>query len=285
MSVVRRIHLYPIKSLDPQEVAFARVLPSGALEHDRAYAVVDADGAYVNGKRHPSVHRLRSHLDIATGRLELRDESSCGLGDGTFDIRADRQDLCHWLGAFFGFDVALAEDRDTGFPDDSLSPGPTVVSTATLIEISRWFDLALPEVRTRFRTNIEIDEVPPFWEDRLFGAVDPAPVFRVGDTSFRGINCCQRCNVPSRNPWTGENDPAFAKRFVTMRRSTLPAWSDRKRFDHYYRVAVNTRVENWRPSATVRVGDKVVEDLRGAPLSPDHVFVAGNEVTRMPVEK
>lgn len=267
MPFVRRLFLHPIKSLDPQEVESALVLPSGALAHDRAYAITDASGSYVNGKRHPAIHRLRSKLDLINGKLSLRDESTCGLAQRTFDLRSDRPTLHAWLGAFFGFEVSLIEDRDTGFPDDPESPGPTLIGTETLTEISRWFDLSVDETRTRFRTNIEIDEAPPFWEDRLFGSTGETPPFSVGATRFMGINPCQRCNVPPRNPWTGANDPTFAKRFAEMRRRTLPDWANSTRFDHYYRVAVNTRVADWRPGATVRVGDEIVQHLGADALS------------------
>ncbi len=191
-----------------------------------------------------------------------------GLGQWTFDLRGEQSSLLAWLGAFFGFEVSLIEDRETGFPDDPESPGPTFVGTATLAEIAKWFGLSLSETRTRFRTNIEIDEAPPFWEDRLFGNAGETPLFSVGATRFQGINPCQRCNVPPRNPWTGANDPSFAKRFAEMRRRTLPSWANSTRFDHYYRVAVNTRVAGWYPGSTVRVGDEIVQHFSEDALSP-----------------
>ena len=187
MPVVRRLFLHPIKSLDPQEVEGALVLPSGAFEHDRAYAIADGSGSYVNGKRHPAIHRLRSHLDLFSEKLFLRDESARGLGQRTFDLRSDRASLSDWLSAFFGFEVSLIEDRNIGFPDDPESPGPTLVGTATLAEISQWFDLTLNETRTRFRTNIEIDEAPPFWEDRLYTAAPTrTPLFSLGVDALSG---------------------------------------------------------------------------------------------------
>ena len=264
---VRRLLLHPIKSLDAQEVDAADVLPSGALAHDRTYAIVDTDGRFVNGKRHAAIHRLRSHLDFASGHVSLRDESDRGLGDRGFDMHSERSALCAWLSAFFGFAVSLIENRETGFPDDPDSPGPTIISTATLAEIGRWFDLPVAEVRARFRTNIEIEDVPPFWEDVLFGDADETPVFTIGATRFMGINPCQRCNVPPRNPRTGANDPTFAKRFAELRRRTLPAWSTRTRFNHFYRVAVNTRIDGWRPGASVRVGDELGQTADAATWS------------------
>ena len=56
-----KILLYPIKSLDGIEVEKAIILSSGALQYNREFAFVDAQNRFVNGKRYPQVHLLRSH--------------------------------------------------------------------------------------------------------------------------------------------------------------------------------------------------------------------------------
>lgn len=257
MPSVSRLMIHPIKSLDAQEVADAEVLPSGALAHDRAYAIVDVRGNFVNGKQHAAIHRLRTRLDIASGLLALCDTSDRGLADVALDIRSSRTVILEWLADFFGFKVTLEEDRETGFPDDRQSPGPTFIATATLAAIARWFDLPIDQVRPRFRTNIEIDDVPPFWEDRLFGRDGEIVPFSVGAVRFNGINPCQRCAVPTRDPWTGVADRTFAPRFSSHRRDSLPSWSTRERFGHFFRVAVNTRIEARQPGDRITVGDCV----------------------------
>ena len=55
-----RIDLYPIKSLDGVSVTEVCITAGGTLEGDRIYAMVDAAGAYVNGKRTGQVHLLRT---------------------------------------------------------------------------------------------------------------------------------------------------------------------------------------------------------------------------------
>ena len=64
--VLSRIELFPIKSLDGVSVVAARINSAGILEHDRVYAIVDATGSYVNGKRTDRVHLIRTTL---RGRL------------------------------------------------------------------------------------------------------------------------------------------------------------------------------------------------------------------------
>ena len=178
-----------------------------------------------------------------------------------------------WLSDYFGFAIDFRKNDEQGFPDDTDSPGPTIISAATLREISNWFGLSLEEVRWRFRSNIEIDGVPPFWEDRLFGAPGTSVPFRLGDLLFEGINPCQRCVVPPRDPATGANDDTFVRRFAELRNRTLPKWSTRSRFDHFYRVAINTRLHG-NLGGEVCVGDAVhILETPGQRPEDTHILV------------
>ncbi|MGH8524778.1 MAG: MOSC N-terminal beta barrel domain-containing protein, partial [Gammaproteobacteria bacterium] len=76
MACIQRITLYPIKALDGVSVAQTRIAPGGSLEHDRAFAVVDAQGKFVNGKRLAEVHRLRAHFDLDTHAVTLADSGT-----------------------------------------------------------------------------------------------------------------------------------------------------------------------------------------------------------------
>jgi uncharacterized protein YcbX len=119
--------------------------------------------------------------------------------------------------------------------------------------------VTLDEARRRFRTTLEIDGVPAFWEDQLFGPEERSALrFRIGDVNFEGSNPCARCPVPPRNPSTGEIIPGFQKIFSDYRRAHLPAWSPEARFDDYYRFSTNTRVAPSESSRILRVGDPVV---------------------------
>ncbi len=120
-----------------------------------------------------------------------------------------------------------------------------------------WFGLALDETRARFRANLEVDGVPPFWEDRLYGPAGTFIPFKVGDVVFEGVNPCQRCVVPERNPWTGETGAAFNKQFAELRRRHLPRWADVSRFNHFYRLATNTRLAAGHKGNTVSVGEEL----------------------------
>ena len=251
---VCRIVLFPIKSLDGISVPSARLLPSGALEHDRRFAIVDDDGRVVNAKRTAAIHRLQAAHDLSANEVTVtRPETQ----PKTFSLPDDHEALARWLSEHFGFPVHLEEDTRTGFPDDRSAGGPTIISTQTIELVAEWFRLAADEVRQRFRANIEVDADTAFAEDQLFGNPGESVLFEVGEVALCGTNPCQRCAVPSRSPTTGDVLEQFVRRFSDFRQQSLPAWVARGAFDHFYRLAVNTKLAAAPADAVLRVGDPV----------------------------
>lgn len=235
------IFIYPIKSLDGVAVTGATVLESGALEHDREFAIVDEKGNFVNGKRNAKVHLLRSSFepDFKTISLQIQGTDQ----KFAFHLDKERTALETWLSDYFGFPAKLVQNCVTGFPDDTNASGPTIISTATLEIVASWFpSLSVDEMRHRLRANLEIGEVPPFWEDRLFAQADSSVQFQIGEVIFEGINPCQRCVVLTRDAITAQAYPNFQKQFVAKRKETLPSWVETTRFNHFFRLSVNTRV-------------------------------------------
>ncbi len=251
------IRIYPIKSLDPVALTEAAILPSGALTHDREFALRDSEGRYVNAKRHAQIHQLRMAWEPERNAVCLRPEGA--NRSFSFSLTEDRAALEDWLSRFFDQPIMLARNLDSGFPDDLAAPGPTVISTATLEEVASWYPgLSVGETRTRFRANLEIGGVPAFWEDRLYGEVGEAVPFQIGEVRIEGVNPCQRCIVPTRDSQTSELWPDFALTFRAKREETLPTWANRSRFNHFYRLAVNTIVPASEGGKILRVGDAVI---------------------------
>jgi len=261
-----RIRLHPIKSLDPIEVPEARIGPNGGLEFDRAWALYTVDGRWVNGKRTAAIHRIRAAYapDLKTVTLSAPSDPR-NMFTATLAFPEDTERAAEWFSVYFEQQIIVRHARE-GFPDDGLAPGPTIISTASLQAVCEWFpELSLEEARLRFRATLEIgadpfavtrNEVPAFWEDRLFGEDERSVVrFRIGDVAFEGSNPCARCAVPSRDPRTGEIIPDFTKSFSEKRRAQLPPWSPESRFDHYYRLATNTRVPSTESGKLLRLGD------------------------------
>jgi uncharacterized protein YcbX len=213
----------------------------------------DEKGDFINGKRSPAIHRIRAEFDeqVRSVRLEYEDAQA------KFDLENERGLMAEYFAPVFGLKVEVRDQPQGGFPDDLDSPGPTIVSTATLETVAGWFPgIGVEEVRRRFRPNLEVDGVEPFWEDRLYGEPGQRAAFRIGGVRFLGNNPCQRCVVPTRDPQTGKVWPQFAKHFMAERERTLPGWAARARFDHFNRLTVNTLLAELGPGM-VSLGDEV----------------------------
>ena len=198
MPTLDRITIYPVKSLDGLDVAEARVLPSGALEHDRRWQLVDMDGRVLNAKRSPLFHAIRAEFDLGhpgdasdvprlgthvihlaidpvavAARAIPGIERLATLGPASFPLVPGPEGPCGWLSEAFGVGALLVERADGGFPDDRDAPGPTLVSTASLEAVAAWFGFDLAECRRRFRVNLEIGGCDAFWEDALASPARP----------------------------------------------------------------------------------------------------------------
>jgi uncharacterized protein YcbX len=254
------IRLHPIKSLDPLHVKEARIGPGGGLEFDRAWALYSVDGQRVNGKRAVAIHLIRAAFapDLSSVTLSVPGDKR-KIPTKTFAFPGDTAAASQWFFNFFEQPITVRHSPE-GFPDDNIANGPTIVSTASLQVVCDLFKgMVLDEARQRFRTTLEIDGVPAFWEDQLFGEEERSAVrFRIGEVNFEGSNPCARCPVPPRDPRTGEIIPGFQKIFGDYRRSHIPAWCPEARFDHYYRLATNTRVASSESGRILRVGDLLV---------------------------
>jgi uncharacterized protein YcbX len=285
MPRLANIRLHPIKALDPVSVREARIGPNGGLELDRVWALYSADGRWVNAKRTAAMHLIRAAYapDISSVTLTVPGDRR-DLPAMTFAFPGDTEGAAEWFSMYFEQAIQVRYTRE-GFPDDGLAAGPTIVSTASLETVCEWFSgMTLDEARRRFRTTLEIDGVgsagagaenayasaseklPPFWEDQLFAGSETSVVrFRIGDVAFEGSNPCARCPVPARESQTGVDTVGFQKRFIDLRRAHLPPWSPTERFDHFYRLATNTRVPSTESGKLLRLGDPLTlcRDLAG----------------------
>lgn len=249
-----RITLFPVKALSGVGVESCDITSAGALLQDRQFALKDEDDRFINGKRHPEVNQIVSSFDLDQRKITL---DIYGFEDPqTFKLREGNDQLENWFSYFFGFNVHLVENAENGFPDDLSRPGPTVISTATLEEVASWFpDLTIENIRQHFRTNLELEGCPAFWEDQLSQLPDQGIRFQIGDVLFEGLKHCVRCPVPTQNTETGEAYAGFQKIFMQKREETLPNWIEKSGFDHNYKLAINTRIVHF--NAELKLGANV----------------------------
>jgi uncharacterized protein YcbX len=280
MPTLDRITLYPVKSLDGIDVDSARVLPSGGLEFDRRWRLVDLDGRVVNAKRSPAFHAIRAEFALAERLVSLSIDPAAiaanaipgierlaGLRPASFHLVPGPEGPCGWLSEALDAGVLLQERADGGFPDDRDSPGPTLISTASLAEVARWFGFDLVESRRRFRANLEMGGCDAFWEDTLASPARPvlAPAladlpgdlpadpyaslpppepreFSIGEARFKATNVCKRCVVPTRDTRTGAVTAHFRDAFEARRGRGLRTDVDAGSWGHFYRLGINLQL-------------------------------------------
>ena len=281
MPTLDRITIYPIKSLDGVDVAEARVLPSGALENDRRWRLIDMEGRVVNAKRTPLFHAIRAEFALDERLVSLSIDPAAivaaaipgidrlqHLGHDSFHLVPGEKGPCGWLSEALGCGELLLEERaEGGFPDDRDAPGPTLIATASLVEVARWFSFDLAEARRRFRVNLEIGGCDPFWEDTLASPARPnlnpslaalagdlvgdpyahlpppePQEFSIGQARFRATNMCKRCGVPSHDSITGAVTAHFRDAFEARRARGLRTDVAAGGWTHLYQLAVNTAI-------------------------------------------
>jgi len=262
MPRLARIDIHPIKSLNPVSVPEIPVLPSGALAYDRRWAIINEEEKKVNGKKEPRIHLLTLEVPDLSQITKVLLSSDIGQLEADLALEDDRYELEQYLSEHFGYPVKLIENETGGFPDDQDNQGPTLVSTASLELVSSWFPvMTVEEARLRFRANLEIDEVEPFWEDTLYGKEGEHVPFQIGNVVFEGVSPCVRCVVPTRDPETGEKTDFFTKTFQEKREEHLPDHVERSRFNHFFRFTINTHLgrqpEQADAEMKIAVGDEV----------------------------
>ena len=256
MSKLSKILIFPIKSLEPISLNEVEISTGGALKGDREFAMFDKGGKYINAKRYPKIHLIRAKYQLCDRLVHLQIQEQPEIF--TFHLDQDRIAITNWFSKFLEHPVELRQNVRNGFPDDPEAWGATVISEATLATVQSWYassPISLEQIRDRFRTNLEISDTEPFWEDYLFTKAGETVPFKIGDVQFHGTNPCQRCPVPTRDTFTGEVYPEFKKIFSQNREATLPAKIERLRFNHFYRLALNTRIPLTEASKVLRIGD------------------------------
>ncbi len=250
MNRLVRITIYPIKSLDGHELTAAKLLDSGALAGDRQFRLVDSEGKSVSVRNTRELTQVRCEFAADLSRVSLTSPSQSVV---EFDLFAGESPLAEWFSDFLGRRIAIEQNEVVGFPDDLEASGPTLISTATLDRLHEWLPaIDADEHLRRMRANLLVEADQPFWEDRLVGET-AARRFAIGDVVLRGEKVCQRCVVPSLDSRTGEPTREFTKQVAKLRESELPSWSPATRFDHFYRVAINTNLDQQQRGRANRI--------------------------------
>lgn len=253
---VTGLFVYPIKSLDGISVTRVTPLKSGTLQHNNEFVLRDDKGEEITTRREPKLHQVRSTFDPdvknAMMRLQGEDKSVA------FHLEKDRDGLQKWFSDFLGYRVTLAQSEEQGFPDDPRLAGPVIIAANTLKELHTWFPtLEVDNLRRRVRPNIEMGGSLSFWEERLYSHPGFVIHFTIGKTLLVGVKPADLDEAFERDPSTGTVTPGFAEGFTHKRKEKLPAFVPSERFEHYYKLAVRTRLTAHEAGKPIGLGNRV----------------------------
>jgi uncharacterized protein YcbX len=221
--------MHPLKSCAGIKVAESLLVDTG-LEFDRAWMVVDADGAMLTQRRWPRlalVQPTQRHSSLmlrAPGMLALHLKLDTVEAPTRAQVWKDvvkAYDMgalaAQWFSDFLGtparlvrFDPEekrLSDSRWTGelMAENAFSDGyPLLVAnSASLAELNKRLAAAgqAPVTMQRFRPNLVLDGLPAFDEDYLHEidiATDAGPV------TLRLVKPCTRCGIPNIDPVSAE---------------------------------------------------------------------------------
>jgi uncharacterized protein len=241
---IARLFVYPVKSCAGVELREA-VLTETGLDLDRAWMVVDTQGAFVTQRELPRMALIRPTLKLtevvlrAPGMLALHlqiDTVEEPVRVRVWDDEVPAYDMgavaAQWFSDFLGRPLRLVrfdpEHRRLSSPKwtgdtealNQFSDGfPLLVtSTGSLDQLNAKLAAAghAPVGIERFRPNIVLEGIEAHDEDRL-------DVVRIaadeGEVQLRPVKPCPRCPVPNIDPATGESDPAVCDTLQAYRRN------------------------------------------------------------------
>lgn len=224
--VLTTIHIYPVKSCAALTLPGAAVEARG-LAHDRRWMVVDAEGRFITGRKHPRMTLIQVTAAGDDGvRIAAPGMTGIALAPAAPDapridvriwrdavsVRAADADADAWISDFLGVPARFAfmdeaakraVDPEHAHAGDEVSFADgyplLLIAQASLNGLNARLDTPLP--MSRFRPNLVVDGAAAHAEDgwrRL----------RIGAVEFEGIKPCVRCVFTTVDPAIGEFDPS-----------------------------------------------------------------------------
>lgn len=220
---LKQLNLFPLKSGAPISVDHADVLTRG-LRHDRRWMVVDAEGKFITGRKHPRMTLIQSLLREnmlfvdapEMPRLELvaADASrvTARVWDDFVNASGASSEADTWISTYLGqparfvfMDTAAQRiiDQKYAQASDEVSFADgyplLLISQAALDFLNSKLDVAVPMLR--FRPNLVVGGTLPHAEDAWRR-------IRVGEVEFDVVKACVRCVFTTVDPDRGELDPS-----------------------------------------------------------------------------
>jgi uncharacterized protein YcbX len=224
--VVAKLSIAPVKGTALHHPERVRLERDGVPENRRFY-FVNQKGRLFAGSRHGPLVALRSSYDPDREWLELRFPDGKELS-GPADTEGEAVVTSFWgrdvsghvvegpwseaVSAYAGEPVRFVRSDRPGYANDSHAA--SLVSSASVRELSKRAGLDGELDARRFRMLIEVDGVGPHEEDTWIGCT-----LRVGGATIAVIRPDPRCVVTEQDPETGIRDFETRRSIRAYRRS------------------------------------------------------------------
>lgn len=213
---IASIHRHPVKGLTPEAMDQVRLEAGAYFPGDRNYAIeVGPSGFDLEKPKHiskqrftvlarfPTLARIKTRLDDATGRFHIGDASGFGV-ETELATAEGRAVLERFLQAFLGEDapgrLRVLESppgyRFMDHPQGYIS----VMNLASVRAVEQ--ALGVPIDPLRFRANVYVDGLKPWEEDEWVAGGK----VKLGETELTVFKPIVRCIATHVNLETGERD-------------------------------------------------------------------------------
>ena len=222
---VSALHIYPIKSTAPITLLRAAVSKYG-LEHDRRWALYAEDGQVLTGRQHPRLLDIQCsisassclvhHNSILIAELPFSNESTQPVqhvkifSNDAFGSSVDPV-IDRWFSDYLGVRCRLLQvntsrvrpvlEKHGGQDGEAVAfadQAPVLItSESSLRDLNE--RSAAPILMNRFRPNIVVRDTAAFEEDDW-------EIIKIGSTTLRVIQQCERCVFTTIDPATKTKD-------------------------------------------------------------------------------
>lgn len=212
MLSVSLLSVTPVRGLallHPDAVQLERL---GVLD-DRRYSLLTADGRLFDGTDDGTLVQIRADLShdpeqlrltfpddsVVEGEVALGELVRVDIHERSFPVRPVVGPWAEAISAFIGHPLQLVRaERDTGEPDRN---AVSIVSEASVEELSRQSGLEHPVDARRFRMLVQVAGANPHEEDEWLGRR-----VQIGESIVRVTRPDPRCVITTQDPDTGLRD-------------------------------------------------------------------------------
>lgn len=213
------IQRFPVKGLSAEPLERVTLTPGDGVPGDRMYGFARHGSGFDPAAPKPlpkdkfvvlltqaALAGLATRFDPSTAHLTL---TASGVGQ-TFDMNGStgREAAARWLAEYLDLTdaeppqfVSAAPHRftDVSVVSPQMMNAVSILNRASVADLETRLDV--PIAAARFRANLELDGVPPWWElDHVGG------LLQIGDVVLRILKRTQRCAATEVNPETAERD-------------------------------------------------------------------------------